>query len=537
MSGAPLLVAAPVLPLLAAALAMAVPSRLSMLGLALAALPALGAGLTAGGAAVDLPGFMFGARLGLAPDVAPLLAAVALLWGAAALHGRSEIADAPDSRRYKACFGLAMAGQFAVLLARDMPSFYAGFAALGFAAYGLVAHKGTAEALRAGRVYIVFVVLGELALFAAFVLIAAGQPGLAPPVETGRAPPVLAWWLLLFGFGVKAGLVPLHMWLPLAHPVAPVPASAALSGATLKAGLIGLLVYAPATLAAPPLYGEAMVGLGLTGAFGAALLGATQPNPKVVLAYSSVSQMGLALAVLGAAAAGLATPEAARAAVLLFAVHHALAKGALFLGVSPGLPRVLSLAVLGYAALSLTGAPFTPGYAVKTAAAAAAPALAQVMALAAWGTAALMARMLWLLAGSGSGGVERGRGAAFLAVAAALAGMPVWLNLGTVPTGVAGGLAAAAPALTALVAGALVVWLGWRWPAVAPGDLAALMPRWASLAALGPERRADPAPVPPPARSGVSAEPDEDALWRRAGYGMAAALAALGIATLAGMPG
>jgi formate hydrogenlyase subunit 3/multisubunit Na+/H+ antiporter MnhD subunit len=430
-----------------------------------------------------------------------------------------------------------MAGQFAVLLADDMPSFYAGFAALGFAAFGLVAHKGTAEALRAGRVYIVFVVLGELALFAAFVLIAAGQPGLAAPVETGLSPPVLAWWLLLFGFGVKAGLVPLHVWLPLAHPVAPVPASAALSGATLKAGLIGLLVYAPATLAAPLHFGETMVALGFAGAFGAALLGVTQPNPKVVLAYSSVSQMGLALAILGAAAAGWADPDAARAAVLLFAVHHALAKGALFLGVAPGLSRALSLVVLGYAALSLTGAPLTPGYAAKTAAAAAAPVLADAMAVAAWGTAALMARTLWLLAGQQRVETDRSQATAFAAVAAALVGTLLWLRLDTVPTGLGSALVALAPALTALAGGALAIRVGWSLPAVVPGDLLALMPRWASLVSPPPAPRAEAAPAPIAQPPTPLTEPDEDVLWRRASYGMAATLAALGLAALWGAPG
>lgn len=537
MTAAPLIVAAPLFPLLAAAIAMAAPSRLSMLGLAIAALPAAAAGLIAGGADAALPGFMFGARLGLAPDVAPLLAAVALLWGAAALHGRTEIADAPESRRYKACFGLAMAGQFAVLLARDMPSFYAGFAALGFAAFGLVAHKGTTEALRAGRVYIVFVVLGELALFAGFVLIAAGQPGLEPPLETGRAPPALAWWLLLFGFGVKAGLVPLHVWLPLAHPVAPVPASAALSGATLKAGLIGLLIYTPPTLAAPPLFGEALIALGFAGAFGAAVLGVTQPNPKVVLAYSSVSQMGLALALLGAGAAGMAGAEAVRGAVLLFAVHHALAKGALFLGVAPGMPRSLALAVIGFAALSMTGAPLTPGYAVKTASAAAAPALAGAMALAAWGTAALMARTLWLLARTPEKRADMSEAVAFGGVGLALVAAPLWLGLDVLPSRLEGGLLALAPALSAVLAWALAIRAKVAWPAARPGDLIALLPSWSRITTIMHEPPSKAGTAPQPFTLSAPPETDEETLWRRAGLGMAVTLAALALATMVGTPG
>jgi formate hydrogenlyase subunit 3/multisubunit Na+/H+ antiporter MnhD subunit len=537
MTAGLVLIAVPLVPLVAAAAAMAAPRRLSMLGLAFAALPAVWAGLMSGGTQVALPGFLFGARLGLPPDMAPLLAVVALVWAAAALHGRTEIADAPDSRRYKACFGIAMAGQFATLLARDMPSFYAGFAALGFAAYGLVAHKGTAEALRAGRVYIAFVVLGELALFAAFALIAAGQPGLAPPVESGNAPSPLAWWLLLFGFGVKAGLVPLHVWLPLAHPVAPVPASAALSGATLKAGLVGLMVFAPPALAAPPMLGETMIALGLVGAAGGALVGVTQHDAKVVLAYSSVSQMGLALALLGAASAGLADPAAARAAVLLFAVHHALAKATLFLGVAPGVPRPLALAVLALAALSLTGAPLTLGYAAKNAAAAAAPAIAGAMTLAAWGTAALMGRTLWLIAHRPTVRLRPAQGVAFLALGGALLLAPVWLGAVIVPKTPGGALAALAPALTAMLGAVPLARSARRWPALPPGDLVALLPTARTLrgllAAASPPR---PSLRPTPDRDDP-ALPDETALWRGAGYGMAVVMVVLVLSLILGAPG
>ncbi|TVQ55073.1 MAG: NADH/ubiquinone/plastoquinone (complex I) [Rhodobacteraceae bacterium] len=533
MTDALLLIAAPVMPLLAAALAMAAPRRLSMLGLAVAAAPALVAGLTAGGAEAELPGFLFGAQLRLEPDLAPALAAIALVWGAAALHGRAEIADGPDSRRYKACFGISMAGQFATLLARDMASFYAGFAALSFAAYGLVAHKGTVEAMRAGRVYAVFVVMGELALFTAFVLIAAAQAGLAPPVETGVSAPALVWWLLLAGFGVKAGLVPLHVWLPLAHPVAPVPASAALSGATLKAGLVGLLVFAPPALAAPPHYGEALIWLGFIGAFGAALLGVAQRDPKVVLAYSSVSQMGLALALLGAAAHGLAEPAPARAAVLLFVVHHALAKAALFLGVSSGAPRMVTLVGLGVAALSLTGAPLTLGYAAKAAAGAAAPVLGPVLSVAAFGTAALMARALWLVVRQAPARTSRIKATAFGALVLGLASAPLMLAASVVPSTATAAAAALAPALAALALGFGLSLLRVRWPAPPPGDLVVLADPIGAALERSSRFTGSTADAP---RSAAAlqdeAPPDEGALWRETGVAMAVVLLAVALAAL-----
>jgi L-aminopeptidase/D-esterase-like protein len=104
--------------------------------------------------------------------------------------------------------------------------------------------------------------------------------------------------LLLLGFGLKAGLVPLHVWLPLAHPAAPMPASAVLSGAIIKAGIIGLVRFLPFEAGAPG-WGIALGALGLFGAFYAVAFGVLQRNPKTILAYSSVSQMGVVMAALG----------------------------------------------------------------------------------------------------------------------------------------------------------------------------------------------------------------------------------------------
>ena len=104
---------------------------------------------------------------------------------------------------------------------------------------------------------------------------------------------------LILGFGLKMGLVPLHVWMPLAHPVAPIPASAVLSGIIVKAGVIGLIRFLPLEVPSPD-WGMALVGLGLLTAFYGVLVGLTQPHAKTILAYSTVSQMGVVAAVLGA---------------------------------------------------------------------------------------------------------------------------------------------------------------------------------------------------------------------------------------------
>jgi formate hydrogenlyase subunit 3/multisubunit Na+/H+ antiporter MnhD subunit len=153
--------------------------------------------------------------------------------------------------------------------------------------------------------------------------------------------------------------MPLHIWLPLAHPAAPTPASAVLSGAIVKAGIIGLMLFVPFASMA----GSALVVLGMVTAFAGALVGLRVHAPKAILAYSTISQMGLVIALVGAATQA---DGADMAPAAFYAFHHGLAKGALFLGValvaaSGGGWRRAGLVLVALVALSVAGAPFTGG--------------------------------------------------------------------------------------------------------------------------------------------------------------------------------
>jgi NADH:ubiquinone oxidoreductase subunit 5 (subunit L)/multisubunit Na+/H+ antiporter MnhA subunit len=178
----------------------------------------------------------------------------------------------------------------------------------------------------------------------------------------------------LAGFGIKLGVMPLHGWLPMAHPAAPTPASAVLSGAMIKTGLLGLLRTLPLGVVALPGWANVCLVVGIATSLLAALIGTAQRNPKAVLAYSSISQMGLVTVGLGAALAAPAAWPAISSMLLLWVVHHATAKAALFLGVGVAgarLPsrssRHLVQAGLLVAALSLAGLPLTMGFAAKAA--------------------------------------------------------------------------------------------------------------------------------------------------------------------------
>ncbi|MFY0990102.1 complex I subunit 5 family protein [Halomonas sp. C05BenzN] len=354
----------------------------------------------------------------------PLLAFTALLWGLAGCYARGYLAreqarldagiDRAGSRlrRFALFWPLTLAGNLLLIVAEDIASFYLGFALMTFAAYGLVVNAGTRDARLGGLAYLVIAVLGEAMLLAGL-LWAAGSAGSLTlgglrEAVAGAEQGVWMALLLWLGFGVKAGVVGLHLWLPLAHPVAPTPASAVLSGAMIKAGLLGWLGTLP--LGEPGVGGDfrllglAMLVTGLVAALGAALYGACQRHPKAVLAYSSVSQMGMITALV---AMGLVAPgawPALSAAVVLFAAHHGLTKGALFLGVGvgehpPRLPAWLLGGLLLLPALSLAGA-LGSGLATKWAFKTVLydsghQGVVVWLSLAAVGTTGLMARALW----------------------------------------------------------------------------------------------------------------------------------------------
>lgn len=285
----------------------------------------------------------------------PLLLLAGLGWmlaGAAA----SRVARAPV--RFSRFWLLVLAGQAWLLLAADLAGFYGGYLMMTLAAFGLVVHAGTAQAWRAGRVYLVLALAGE-ALVLAGVLLVAGVHGNASLAAIAGDVPGTAGLLLLAGFAVKLGQVPVHVWLPVAHPVAPVPASAVLSGVLVKAGLLGMLRLVPPDAVAP----GALLALGLLTALWGALAGLCQRRLKTVLAYSTVSQMGL---VMAAFAALQASGPVVLPVLGVLVLHHGLNKVALFLaaGGQVGASRWRGL-LFALPALSLAGLPLATGQVAK----------------------------------------------------------------------------------------------------------------------------------------------------------------------------
>ena len=150
-----------------------------------------------------------------------------------------------------------MAGSLGVFIAADLLTFYLVYALVSVPAYYLVAHDEEPASRRAGGVYMAFALLGEAVLLIAFVMLAAGERGGGVQIHAVVAALPASPWrdaalaLIILGFGMKIALVPLHGWMPLTYTAAPIPAAAVLSGAGVKAGVIGLIRFLPLGAAFP----------------------------------------------------------------------------------------------------------------------------------------------------------------------------------------------------------------------------------------------------------------------------------------------
>ena len=281
----------------------------------------------------ELPGLRMSFRLD--QPGAMLLAAAALVWIAASIFALADRTGRANADRFAVCWLLTMAGSLGVFIAADLLTFYLAYALVSIPAYYLIANDGEAGSTRAGGVYMAFALIGEAVLLIAFVTLAAGEPGGSLDIRAVVAALPASPWrdaalaLLIIGFGMKIALAPLNGWMPLAYTAAPIPAAAVLSGAAVKAGVIGLIRFLPLGAALPD-WGEALVWAGLVSAFYGVAIGLTQKDPKTILAYSSISQMGVIAAV-----SGMASPPAIKNAATRASCRQPrdLAKAALFLTV------------------------------------------------------------------------------------------------------------------------------------------------------------------------------------------------------------
>jgi hydrogenase-4 component B len=300
--------------------------------------------LGGGGDAVSLPWSVPGGEfaLRLDPLSAIFLLPVLLVTACGAVFGLGYWPQRqhPDNgRKFRLFFGLIGFALIILLTARNAVLFLLAWEVMALSSYFLITTEGErVEARRAGFIYLVATHTGTLALLAMFVLLEQLSGSFAfPAVHSLAAGGGAAIFLLgLFGFGLKAGLMPLHIWLPGAHAAAPSHASALLSGVMIKTGIYGLVRLTSFFTDLPPWWGWTILALGaVSGIFGVAFALA-QHDIKRLLAYHSVENIGIIALGLGIALLGrsFALPSLTLlgiAGALLHVVNHGLFKSLLFL--------------------------------------------------------------------------------------------------------------------------------------------------------------------------------------------------------------
>ena len=254
-------------------------------------------------------------------------------------YGRHE--EAPH--RVLPFYPAFLAAMNLVVLAADAYSFLLGWELMSLASWALVVSQHrVADNLRAGTIYIVMASFGTLALLLAFGVLAgsAGDYVFATMRVAHLSPGLgaLVLGLVLLGAGSKAGLVPLHVWLPLAHPAAPSHVSALMSGVMTKVAIYGFIRIVFDLLGAPSWWSAVVVlALGGITAMMGVLYALMQRDLKRLLAYSTVENVGIIFIGLGLALAFQANGFAAGAALALTAAlfhvfNHAQFKSLLFFG-------------------------------------------------------------------------------------------------------------------------------------------------------------------------------------------------------------
>jgi hydrogenase-4 component B len=263
-----------------------------------------------------------------------------------AIYGGAYMADRSEPRRAASSWfhlNLLTAGMAAVVAAHDGLLFLVAWEIMALAPFFLVVFDDREPAVRhAGWTYLAAAHLGTAFLLVLFVMLgelADSSDFGAYPAAVSEHPEVcsLAFLLALVGFGSKAGVVPAHVWLPEAHPVAPSHASALMSGAMIKVGIYGL-VRILTMLGTPPSWcGWLLLAIGASSGILGVLFALAQHDLKRLLAYHSVENIGIILIGIGAGVLGLATGMTPLAVIgfaagLLHVFNHAIFKSLLFLG-------------------------------------------------------------------------------------------------------------------------------------------------------------------------------------------------------------
>ena len=243
-----------------------------------------------------------------------------------------------NRNRYYFFYLMTLGATLGVFLSSDLYTTFIFFEIMSFTSYTWVAHDETPGAMRAAETYLAVAIIGGMVMLVGlFILymtlgtLTISELYAAAEACENRGALWAAGLCILFGFGAKAGMFPLHIWLPKAHPVAPAPASALLSGILTKSGVFGIIVVSANIFRESNARGKMLLVLALITMLGGAVLAVFSVNLKRTLACSSMSQIGFILTGIAMSCLlGHHNALAARGA-LLYMLNHSLFKLILFM--------------------------------------------------------------------------------------------------------------------------------------------------------------------------------------------------------------
>lgn len=356
-----------------------------------------------GGIINSIPG-VFGYGLHFKVDMLSyiMVSTAGILWLMVSIYAHEYMGMEQHRDRFYLFMSITFGGVLGTVMASDILTMFLFFELMTFASYLLVAHNQSADSILAGNNYIYMGVGGGLSVLVGMILLLFNTNHL-DFVFLATELSELGWLqylisgLFIIGFGIKAGMLPLHIWLPKAHPVAPTPASALLSGLLIKIGAYGLLrittsFYMPAAELisdkVDPLWnlsknvGVVVIWIGIITMAVGVFMALQQGNMKKMLAYHSISQMGYIVMGIGVASYLGYIGAMGFAGSIYHTVNHAFFKALLFMVVGVIYVRTheLDMYKLGglwrqmpftafvcvIAALGITGMPGFNGFASKS---------------------------------------------------------------------------------------------------------------------------------------------------------------------------
>ncbi len=312
-----------------------------------------------------------------------------IMWMMTSIMSQEYFEEDHNTARFYVFMVLTLGATMGVFLSADFYTLFIFFEIMSFTSYVWVAHEENNEALRAADTYLAVAVIGGLVMlmgiFGVYHLLGTLTFTELPAVAAAYEHKGVLYALggcMLFGFGAKAGAFPLHIWLPKAHPVAPAPASALLSGILTKTGVFGVLLVTCEMFFTDATWGSVILIVGAITMFLGAFLAVFSINLKRTLACSSMSQIGFIL--VGVGMLCLLGEEGALAAhgVILHMANHSMIKLVLFMAAGVvfmsahsldlneirgwGRKKNLIKIIFLIGALAIGGIPMFSGYISKT---------------------------------------------------------------------------------------------------------------------------------------------------------------------------